>query len=611
MGASPTREGASFRVWAPTAAIVELEICGQPRGYYPMQPLGDGTWTAAIAGLGPGTLYRYRLNGQDSYPDPYSKSQPQGVHGPSEVVDPEAYTWRDKGWKGLEAKGLVIYECHVGTFTGPGTFDSLIDQLDRLAGLGVRAIELMPLAEFSGTRNWGYDGVYLYAPTRNYGGVDALKRLVDAAHNKGLGVIMDVVYNHMGPEGNYISQFSPYYFSSKYKTAWGDAINYDGPESQWVRKFVIDNACYWVNEYHVDGLRLDAPFAIHDSSRSHILQDLTTELRNSVSPGRGVVLIAESSENDVRYLLPSTKGGHGFDAVWADDFHHSIRRYLAGDNEGYYRDYQGTLEEVARTINQGFLYEGEWSPFWGRIRGTPARDQSAQGFQYSLQNHDQVGNRAFGDRLHYTIDLDRYRAASMVLLLLPYTPLLFMGQEFVASSPFQYFTDHSPDLGRLVTEGRRKEFADYSAFDDLDSLEKIPDPQAKETFLRSKLKLEEASISPGAQISALYRELLRLRRSDPVLSKQDRHAMQARAIGNDILAVHFHAEEGDRLMLANFGEETSLSASEWAWDSTAGLHILLDTNESRFGGRGERPALDGDTLRLPAHCAVFMRSKET
>ncbi len=611
MGASPTREGASFRIWAPTAAIVELEICAQPRGYYPMQPLGDGTWMAAIAGLGPGTLYRYRLNRQDSYPDPYSKSQPQGVHGPSEVVDPEAYTWRDKGWKGLKAKGLVIYECHVGTFTAPGTFDSLIDQLDRLAGLGVRAIELMPLAEFSGTRNWGYDGVYLYAPTRNYGGVDALKRLVDAAHDKGLGVIMDVVYNHMGPEGNYISQFSPYYFSSKYKTAWGDAINYDGPESQWVRKFVIDNACYWVNEYHVDGLRLDAPFAIHDSSRSHILQDLTTELRNSVSPGRGVVLIAESSENDVRYLLPSTKGGHGFDAVWADDFHHSIRRYLAGDNEGYYRDYKGTLEEVARTINQGFLYEGEWSPFWGRIRGTPARDQSAQGFQHSLQTHDQVDNRALGDRLHYTIDLDRYRAASMVLLLLPYTPLLFMGQEFLASSPFQYFTDHSPDLGRLVTEGRRKEFADYSAFDDLDSLEKIPDPQAEETFLRSKLKLEEASISPGAEISALYRELLRLRRSDPVLSKQDRHAMQARAIGNDILAVQFHAEEGDRLMLANFGEETSLSASEWARDSTAGLHILLDTNESRFGGRGERPALDGDILRLPAHCAVFIRSKET
>ncbi len=606
MGASPTPEGVSFRVWAPTATSVEVEVYGHPQECHPMQPLGDGTWIAFISGLKSGALYKYHLNGEDSYPDPYSRSQPEGVHGPSEVVDPEAYTWRDRGWKGLEAKGLVIYECHVGTFTGPGTFDSLIDQLDRLAGLGINAIELMPVAEFSGTRNWGYDGVYLFAPTRNYGGADALKRLVDAAHQKGLGIIMDVVYNHMGPEGNYISQFSPYYFNSRYKTPWGEAINYDGPESQWVRKLVSDNACYWVHEYHVDGLRLDATFAIYDSSSPYLLQELGHTLRNSVPPERSVILIAETSENDVRYLLPSDTGGYGFDAVWADDFHQSMRRYLAGDNEGYYRDYRGTLEEVARTINQGFLYEGELSPFGGRNRGTPAREQPAQGFQYCLQNHDQVGNRAFGDRLHHVIDLDRYRAASMVLLILPYTPLLFMGQEFVSSSPFQYFTDHSPDLGRLITEGRRREFAYYSAFNDINSLEKIPDPQAKETFLRSKLKLEEAAKSPGAEISALYRELLRLRRSDPALSKQDRRAMQARAIENDILAVHFHAEEGDRLMLANFGEEKSLSASDISLDSIGGLRILLDTNEPRFGGSGNLVAWHGDTFKLPAHCAVFL-----
>jgi maltooligosyltrehalose trehalohydrolase len=550
LGANVAPGGVGFCVWAPAHQTVEVQL--ENRRFWALQARQDGLFEGFIRGLRAGARYGYVLDGQGPFPDPCSRSQPEGVHGPSEVVDPRSFVWHDHVWPGLKISGLVIYQCHVGTLTPEGTFDSLIDQLPRLAALGVTAVEPLPAAEFPGTRNWGYDGVDLFAPSHVYGGPEALKRFVDAAHQHGLGVIVDVVYNHLGPDGNYLRQFSPDYFTDRYHTPWGEAINYDGPRSDWVRRFVIDNARYWISEYHADGLRLDATHAIYDRSPRHILGELAECVRSSSR--KPVVLIAETSENAVRYLRPASEDGFAMDAVWADDFHHALRRYLVGDHEGYYADYTGSLEEVARCIQQGWLYEGQVSPRTGRPRGSPARDRPAWQFVYVLQNHDQVGNRAFGERLNHQVDLERYRAAAAVLLFLPFTPLLFMGQEFAASTPFQYFTDHTPDLGRLVTEGRRREFQAFSAFVDPHVRETIPDPQALSTFENSKLRLGEADRSPGREMVVLYQALLRLRREDPVLSDQARRRMSAEVLSKDVLLIRRWRGTEQRVLLANFGD---------------------------------------------------------
>ena len=606
MGASLVAEGVQFRLWAPLAQRVEVERCGTAPSYLPMALDTDGIWTAVLPDAGEGTRYQYRLNGESVLPDPYSRSQPLGVHGPSEVVDPLAYTWHDQAWRGVDMRGLVLYECHVGTVTPAGTCDALIEQLERLVHLGITAVELMPVAAFPGRWNWGYDGVYPFAVSANYGGPTALKRLVDAAHQRGVAVFLDVVYNHLGPEGNYVSQVSPYYVSTRYRTPWGAAMNYDGPHSRLVRRFAIDNACYWLHEYHLDGLRLDATSRLYDSSQPHILQELAQTVRASLPPERSVVLIAETSENDVRYLSPPTSGGHGYDAVWTDDMYWSFRRYITGDHEGRYQDYDGTLAEVARTINQGFLYEGEWSSYLQSPRGTPARQQPAWQFQYCLQHHDHVGNRAFGDRIHRHVDLQRYRVASAVWLLLPYTPLIFMGQEFAASSPFLYFTDHPPDLGQLVAAGRRREFSVYAAFADPAAAARIPDPQAEDTFLRSRLPLKELDRSPGREIQHLYRTLLAFRRTDPVLRQQDRRMVHAQAITPDLLTVAWQHPYAPRVLLANFGVPSHVRLADVVHtpDHTV-WRVVLDTSIQPFGGAGELSRLQDDVVHLPARTAVF------
>jgi maltooligosyltrehalose trehalohydrolase len=576
LGATPGPDGVLFRVWAPAATSVDVELTTNAT-LVPLRPAGDGVWSGLVPHARPGTLYHYRLNGKDARPDPYSRSQPQGVHGSSEVVDPSAFAWHDTAWPGRGLAGLVIYQCHVGTATPDGTFDSLIEQLPRLKQLGINAIEPLPVAEFPGSRNWGYDGVDLFAPSHVYGGPEAMKRFVDAAHQHGLGVIVDVVYNHFGPDGNYLRDFSPDYFTDRYQTPWGEAINYDGPHSEWVRRLVLDNARYWLNEYHVDGLRLDATHAIYDSSKVHLLAELTQTARASLPAGREIVLIAETHENNIRYLRSVDEGGFGLDAVWADDFHHTLRRYLNGDHEGYYANYTGTLDEVARCIEQGWLYTGQATPssHFEEHRGTPAPNQPADQFVYVIQNHDQVGNRAFGERLNHDIDVDLYRAASALLLFLPYTPMLFMGQEFAASSPFQYFTDHNHELGKLVTEGRRREFKAFTHFADPANRERIPDPQAESSFLNSKLKLDEADRLPGSAVQALYRQLLELRRTDVVLADQARERTRARTLSTDVLAVRRWAGDQERLLLVNFG------ASGWR-DHTlgGGWRVLLETGQT-------------------------------
>lgn len=588
LGATPTPSGIHFGVWAPDARSVEV-VLDTPSVIVPLERRPDGVWSATAADARSGSRYRFRVDGQGPFPDPYSRSQPEGVHGPSEVVNPTAFTWHDAEWRGLNIQGLVIYQVHVGTATAEGTFDALIAHLPRLAALGCNAVEPLPVSEFPGRRNWGYDGVDLFAPTRAYGGPDALKRFIDAAHQHRIGVIIDVVYNHFGPDGNYLRAYASDYFTDRYNTPWGDAINYDGPRSAQVRQLILDNVRYWIGEFHADGLRLDATHAIYDNSPKHLLAEITDTARETAGSERGVVLVAETHENDVRYLRPTREGGFGLDAVWADDFHHTMRRFLAGDHESYYRDFVGTLDEVARCIEQGWLYEGQPTPSSDRRerRGTPARDRPAWQFIYVLQNHDQVGNRPFGDRLSADIDVDRYRAASALLLFLPYTPMLFMGQEYGAQTPFQYFTDHNAELGRLVTEGRRKEFAAFSAFANPATREKIPDPQARSTFERSHLDLHQANSPEGARTLDLYTALVHARRDDPVLRAQDRRTITARALTPSVLAVQrwqdvAGSDRSERLLLVNFGDD-EVRVNDYGADWTAMLETAVP---ARMDGSG-------------------------
>ena len=520
IGAWPEDDGVRFRVWTPAAQTVELEIIPPGGGphFVPLSPDDGGTFTAYVGAIGPGTRYRYRLNSGDSFPDVASRYQPEGVHGPSEIVDSSAFEWSDQQWAGIELRDAIVYELHVGTFTPQGSFDGVRERLRQLRDLGVTAIELMPVGDFPGERNWGYDGVSLFAPARCYGRPEDLRHLVDAAHQQGLAVFLDVVYNHLGPDGNYLGAFSPYYFTGRHQTPWGQALNFDGEYSQTVRDFFIENALYWLHEFHFDGLRLDATHAIADESPRHFLAELSGRVHESFAESkRRPLLIAEDSRNLAQMMKPTQENGWGMDGVWADDFHHQVRSALAGDRDGYFQDYRGSTEDIAATARRGWFYCGQQSVFLNRPRGSNPAGLAPAQFIICVQNHDQVGNRALGDRLHHTIDSAAFRAASALLLCSPQTPLLFMGQEWAAGTPFQFFTDHREDLGKLVTEGRRREFQRFKAFADPQTRETIPDPQALETFLNSRLRWEELEADEHAATLRLYRDLLRLRRSEPAL----------------------------------------------------------------------------------------------
>jgi maltooligosyltrehalose trehalohydrolase len=460
-GARPEGNGTRFRVWAPGHERVEVVVFGpDAEQLHALSPVGEGYFTGHLEGVGPGRRYKYRFDGGDQFPDPASRSQPDDVHGPSEVVDPDAFRWSDEGWRGLPLEAMVVYELHVGTFTEVGTFDAAIERLDDLRDLGVTTVEVMPVADFPGERNWGYDGVFLYAPARAYGGVEAMKRFVDAAHARGIAVLLDVVYNHFGPEGNYLPAItSGHIFNEAHHTPWGAAVNFDGEGSHPVREFIVQNALHWIHEYHVDGLRLDATHAIIDDSPTHLLQELGERVRASVGPDRHVVLIAEDERNEARLITPVEEGGLGLDGVWADDFHHQVRRLTAGDREGYYANYSGTVDDVAATLERGWFYEGQVYPSHDEPRGTPARGVPPQRFVHTLQNHDQIGNRAMGERLHHQIELHVWRALSALLLLSPYTPLLYMGQEWVASIT-EVLSDREEEVLRRTAWGEsNKEIA--------------------------------------------------------------------------------------------------------------------------------------------------------
>ncbi len=538
LGALYDGSGTAFRIWAPDARRIDLVL--DANGSQDVRALAAGEcgyWHGRFADVAPGARYRFRMDGDEArtFPDPAARFQPDGVHGASAVVDPRGFVWTDATWTPPPLPQLTIYELHVGAFSPEGTFRGVTARLPELVALGVTAIELMPVADFPGGRNWGYDGVALFAPARCYGSPDDLRALVDTAHRLGLAVLLDVVYNHLGPDGAYANAFSGYYFTDRHSSPWGLGVNLDGPQSGPVRRFFIENALHWVNEYHLDGLRLDATHELRDDGDRHFLEELTTTLREHAE--RPVVVTAEDHRNLARLLAPAGDGGFGIDAVWADDFHHQVRVHAAGDREGYFADFSGSIDDIARTLQDGWFFSGQPSAVQGKPRGTDARSAGIEQFVICIQNHDQIGNRADGARLHHQIPPESYRALSALLLLVPETPLLFMGQDWAASSPFLFFTDHHAELGRLVTEGRREEFRSFAAFADPARRAAIPDPQAEETFTRSRLSWDERSRQPHAGTQRLYQRLLDLRRREEAFATRTRERCVVRPLDDHTIAV--------------------------------------------------------------------------
>jgi maltooligosyltrehalose trehalohydrolase len=606
LGAWVERGGVRFRVFAPERTRVELvwEGGGPPTPPLPLERDPAGYWSGFARGAGAGALYRYRLDGEGPFPDPASRYQPYGVHGPSQVVDPASFPWTDSLWRGVGLEELVVYELHVGTFTPAGTFAGAAGRLEDLKHLGVTAIELMPLADFPGRRNWGYDGVDLFAPARCYGTPDDLRRLVDRAHSLGLAVLLDVVYNHLGPAGAYLGVFSRSYFSESHHTPWGAAVNLDGPGSPDVRGFFVENALHWVHEYHLDGLRLDACHALLDDSPRYFLAELQDRVRGTVA-ARKVLVIAEDSRNLVRMVLPEAEGGWGLDAVWADDLHHQVRVALAGDRDGYYRDFSGALPDLAATVRDGWFFQGQRSAHFGGPRGTDPRPAPPRRFVVCIQNHDQVGNRALGERLHHQVDLAVWRAVSTLLLVAPETPLLFMGQEWGASSPFLFFTDHEEALGALVTEGRRKEFAGFRAFSDPAARERIPDPQAEETFARSRLDWTEAEREPHASLRRLYRALL-ARRAEWRLGRLERGDYDVAAgDGSIVLRVDRPGERRILAVVRLAGTGRSELGPPGPPREPSGWRVALSTEDPAFARDPTPPGVD---LRGPQLLISWQRA---
>lgn len=493
-----------FEVWAPGKRRVDVVIDDRR---LPMTQRAGGWWQTSDDHAAPGSRYGFSVDGGEVRPDPRSRSQPKGVLGLSEIIDPAAHVWTDSGWRGVSLADLVLYELHIGTFSSDGTFDGAIEHIPYLLDLGVTAIEVMPVAEFSGDRGWGYDGVDLFAPHHAYGGPGGLKRLVDACHAAGLGVVLDVVYNHLGPVGNFLAEFGPY-FSDRHQTNWGAAFNFDGRDSVEVRSFAVDNALMWIRDYHMDGLRLDAVHAIFDDSPVHILEQIATEVGVLGSElGRPALVIAESNQNDARIVQRRDKGGFGLDAVWADDWHHALHTVLTGEDRGYYKDF-GAFDQLGTALRQAW------------VRGGDPSGLSGSNFVVAAQNHDQVGNRATGDRLSALIDQGKLMIASALLLTSQFTPLLFQGEEWAASTPFLYFTDHAdPKLGRAVSEGRRREFAGFGWNPD-----DVPDPQDAATFERSKLRWDEINEPRHRKMLEWYRKLVALRRRLPTATLDSVHA---------------------------------------------------------------------------------------
>jgi len=608
LGATYLGEGrCQFRVWAPSLEKVELHIVSPPERIISLE--NEFGYHVGIAeGVEPGARYLYRLDGRKEHPDPASRFQPEGVHGPSEVVD-QQFHWEDDTWFGLPLQDYVIYELHVGTFTPEGTFESTIPHLDELKNLGITALELMPVAQFPGNRNWGYDGVYPFAVQDSYGGPDGLKRLVNTCHVKGIAVVLDVVYNHLGPEGNYLWNFGPY-FTDRYKSLWGNAINFDGPHSDEVRHLFIENALYWAREFHMDALRIDAVHAIFDFSAQPFLQELASAMHDEAKRlNRRVHLIAESALNDTRVIRPRELGGYGLDAQWNDDFHHALHTLLTGERTGYYQDF-GELRDLAKAFHEGFVYSGRYSSYRRRRHGNSSRDIPAHRFVVFAQNHDQVGNRMQGERLSQLVCLERMKLAAGVVLLSPFIPLIFMGEEYGETAPFPYFISHSDTaLIEAVRRGRREEFAAFGW------AHEPPDPQDESTFLQAKLNHDQRHEGHHRVLLELHRELIRLRKDIPALAHLSKEDVEVSDCGPEkvlIIRRWINTDEAEAVACFHFDKSSAtrhIPLPQGRWTKR------LDSADKRWGGPGSQVATeitsDGETaLTLsPYTFVLFLREK--
>lgn len=525
-GALISGNSGTFIVWAPFAQSMAVKIISPPGQLVAMEQEGSGYWKAVVSGLAPGSRYYYRLDDDRDRPDPASHFQPEGVHGPSQVVDHAAFCWTDRDWRGIPPASMIIYELHTGTFTPEGTFEAVIARLKDLKELGVNAVELMPVAQFPGARNWGYDGAYPYAVQNSYGGPEGLKRLVNACHIQGIAVVLDVVYNHLGPEGNYLWDYGPY-FTDRYCTPWGRAINFDGPYSDEVRSYFIGNALHWITDFHIDALRIDAIHGIFDFSAKHVLRELGEAVHaDAASRSRNGFVILESDLNDVRFIAPVEAGGYGLDAQWNDDFHHALHTLITGERTGYYEDF-GKIEQMEKALREGFVYSGEFSRFRKRRHGNDSRGQPPHRFVVFSQNHDQVGNRMLGERLSKLAGFEALKLAAAAVILSPNIPLFFMGEEYGEVAPFRYFVSHGDkDLVEAVRKGRGEEFKDFSWAGE------PPDPQAEETFRMSKLDWSRRDLGHHHVLLRFYKSLVKFRRETPAFALTDRAQREVGRIEN-------------------------------------------------------------------------------
>lgn len=607
--------GVHFRVWAPGHEKLEVVIENsntdlQPvlsdamntdainantmnkneRHYktFELKAEKDGYFSGLVDIAGEGTLYRFRIDDHNYlYPDPASRFQPEGPHGPSQVIDPNKFNWTDLNWQGVDADKQIIYEMHIGTFTKEGTLIAAMEQLKELSEIGVTVIEMMPVAEFSGSFGWGYDGVDLYAPTRLYGKPEDYKEFINKAHSFGIGVILDVVYNHFGPDGNYLKAFTPDYFTDKYKNEWGEAINFDGRNSKWVREFFIQNAIYWISEYHFDGLRLDATQQIFDSSDKHIIAEVNQAVREAAGK-RKTYIVAENEPQEVKLVYPIEKGGYGLDALWNDDLHHTATVTLSGHNEAYYTDYLGTPQEYISSFKWGYLYQGQHYKWQKQRRGTPTFGLKPCCFVTFIQNHDQIANSGRGERVYQLTSPGIFKAMTALFLLAPGTPMLFQGQEFASLSPFYYFADHTKDLAEKVFKGRNEFLSQFPSLATPQMQSCLPDPASKKTFESSKIDFSDRK--RNSNIYKMHKDLLKLRREDTVLNSHSIRTTDGAVLSDNAFLLRFFAEDGmDRLLLVNFGSDLHLNpAPEPLLAPPVGTmwNLVWSSEHSDYGGCG-------------------------
>lgn len=609
--------GTHFRVWAPACREVKV-VHGQDEAK--CQPLvretngekggeENGYFSGFCDEIFPGGIYRYQLNGDICRADPASRFQPNGPHGPSEVVDPTLFAWTDSSWAGVKAEGQVLYEMHIGTFTQQGTWRAAEEQLGELAAIGLTVIEIMPVADFPGRFGWGYDGVFMFAPYWAYGSPDDFRSFVNRAHQVGLGVILDVVYNHFGPDGNFLKSFSEDYFTTKYLNDWGEAINFDGPNCRPVREFFRANARYWIEEFHLDGLRLDATQQVFDDSKPNILGEIRQAVRDAAQ-GRATFVVGENEPQDTKLLRPEASGGYELDALWNDDFHHTAVVALNGHNEAYYTDYKGTSQEFLSCAKYGFLFQGQRYKWQKQPRGTPALDLKPSNFITFIENHDQVANSASGERLSRLSHPAAYRAMTALLLLSPGTPMIFQGQEYGSTAPFLYFADHTPELSHRIQKGRTEFLAQFRSLDCKEGTPFISDPGSPSTFEHCKLDFGERVTN--AKIYTLHKDLIRLRRDDPTLRRQAPAACWDGAILSDkaFLMRFFGCGQDDRLLLFNFGMDLYLNPAPeplLAPPLGAGWEMLWSSEDPAYGGSGMYCPDTEDGWRLPGNAAVVLK----